>query len=125
MAVAETKVVVGSLLTLGGAGVVMMFLCCLQLSKDLGLRKKQDSNTLSMPELSTCPTDLIPCPEMTPPEARATPGSERTERRGERRWNCHSVLHPCSHHSVLPRKLAALLLANVVDNLVYTVVLET
>lgn len=91
MAVAETKVAVGPLLNLGGAEVVIMFPCNLQPSKDLGLGKKQDCNTLSMPELSTCPSDLIPCPEMTPPEAGGT------ERRGERRWNCHSILHSCNH----------------------------
>lgn len=113
MAVPETKVAVGSLLNLGGAAVDIMFLCHLQPSKDLGLGKKQDCNTLSMPELSTCPSDLIPCPEMTPREAGATPGSGGPERGGERRWNCHSILHSCNHHSMLPRNLAAVLLANV------------
>lgn len=117
MAVAETQVAVCSLLNLGGTGVVIMFLCHLQQSKDLGLGKKQGCNMLSVPELNACPADLIPCPEMAPPEAGATPGSGKTERRGGRRWNCHSILHSCNHHSMLPRKLAALLLAKVVDNL--------
>lgn len=103
-AAAETKVAVRSLLYLEGTGVAIIFLCHLQPSKDLGLGKKQACNTLSMPKLSSCPTDLIPCPEMTPPEAGATPGSGGTERRGGRKQNCHSILHSCNHHSVLPRK---------------------
>lgn len=33
-----------------------------------------------MPVLRACPTDPIPCPEMTPPEAGATPGSGGEEK---------------------------------------------
>lgn len=39
----------------------------------LGLGKKLGCNTLSLPELSACPSDLIPCPEATSPEAGAHP----------------------------------------------------
>lgn len=124
MAVAETKVAVCSLLNLGGAGVVIMFLCHLQPSKDLGLRKKQDCNTLSMPE-----QELVPLTQFLALKwhhLRLEQPQVLKELRGERRWNCHSILHSCNHHSVLPRKLAALLLANVVDGLVYGAVdLET
>lgn len=44
-----------------------------------------------MPVLRACPTDPIPCPEMTPPEAGATPGSGETERRKKMELSLHSA----------------------------------
>lgn len=91
MAVAEPNVAVCFLLSLGGDGVVIMFLCHLQPSKDLGLGKMRDCNTLSMTEVNACPTDLIHCPEMTPAEAVATPDSGGTERRKKMELSLYSA----------------------------------